>query len=56
MVRHMALRVGNRLQILPLILNEFKRLNSLLFPLKSSENLQFSNNFRGNRSKLIRLT
>ena len=38
------------LQILPLILSEFKRINLLLFPQKSSESPVFSDNFRGNKS------
>ena len=45
-------------QILLLILSEFKRINELLHPLKSFENLWFSDDFgggRGNRSSLIRL-
>ena len=33
-----------------LMLSEFKRINYLLLPLKSSENLRFSDDFRGNRS------
>ena len=38
------------LQILVLMLCEFKRINYLLFPLKSSENHRFSDDFRGNRN------
>ena len=38
-----------------LILGEFKRINWLLLPFKSIENLRFSDDFRGNRSYLIRL-
>ena len=34
-------------QILLLILSEFKRINELLHPLKSSVNLWFSDNFGG---------
>ena len=40
----------DRLQIPFLILGGFKRLNQLLFPLKSSENQRFSDDVRGNRS------
>ena len=40
---------------LVLIWSEFKRINSLLFPLKLSENSRFSNDFRGNRSYKTRL-
>ena len=36
------------------ILSEFKWINYLLIPLKSPENYRFSNNFRGNRTSLIR--
>ena len=35
------------LQIFPLIIREFKQINYLLFTLKSSENLRFSDDFRG---------
>ena len=42
--------IKDRLQISLLILSEFKRINWLLFPLKSSENLWFSDDFRENRS------
>ena len=38
------------LQILLLILSEFNRINKLVFPLKASKSLQFSDDFRGNRS------
>ena len=41
--------------VLFLILIEFKRINLLLFPLKSSESTWFSDDFRGNRSYLIRI-
>ena len=37
-------------QTLLLILSKFKWIKKLLFPLKSSENLRFSNSFRGNRT------
>ena len=40
----------DHLQILRLMLNEFKQINLLMFPLKSSENLRFSDDLRGNRS------
>ena len=36
-------------------ISEFRQHNWLLFPLKSSENLRFSDDFRENRSQLIRL-
>ena len=39
-------------QILLLILNEFKRINELLFPMKSSENLWFSVGLSENRLKV----
>ena len=45
----------HHLQILLLILKEFKLINYLLLPLKLSESLYFSDDFRGKRSKLIRL-
>ena len=38
------------LQIFPLLIREFKQINYLLFPLKLSENLWFSDVFRGKRS------
>ena len=38
------------LDILLLILSKFRRINQILFPMKSSENLWFSDEFRGNRS------
>ena len=40
-------------QILLLILREFKRINLLPFPLKSSENSRRFDDLRGNRSQLI---
>ena len=36
------------------IKNEFKLVNQLLFRLKSSENLWFSDDFRGNRSNSLK--
>ena len=45
----------DRLRIVLLILSEFKLITQLLFPLKSSENLWLSDDFRGNRSELIGL-
>ena len=39
-----------RCQTLLLILREFKRINQLLFPLKLSKNLWFSDNFREDRN------
>ena len=36
-------------QFSPVILSKFERINELLLPLKSSENLWFSDDFRGNR-------
>ena len=45
----------DRLQIWLHILSKFKRINIQLFPLKSSENLWFSDDFRGNNCILIRL-
>ena len=47
--------MGDRVQILLLILSKFKRINYLLFSLKSSENLLSSVDFRGNRSSLVHL-
>ena len=41
------------LQILLLILGDFKWINQLLFPLKYSGRLWFSNDFKGNKSWLI---
>ena len=46
-------RIRSRHQISLLILSEFKRINQLLFPLKSPENQRFSDDFRGDKSKLI---
>ena len=40
----------DHLQFSLLLLTEFKGINLLLFPLKSSENLLFFDDFRGNRS------
>ena len=40
----------DRRQILYLISSEFERINQLLIPLKSSESLWFSDEFRGIRS------
>ena len=45
----------DRLQISLLILREFKHINLLLLPLKSTENWRFSDDFKRNRSSLIRL-
>ena len=45
-----AMKVRDRLQGLLLILSKFKQTNYLLFPLKSSENHTFSDDFRENRS------
>ena len=42
--------IWDRLQISLLILSEFKYINELLLPLKSLKNLQFSDDFMGNRS------
>ena len=42
--------VRDRLQLSLLIFSQFKRINKLLFPLKSSDNLWFSYDFRGDRS------
>ena len=47
-------RVRDHLQISFLILNELKEINQLLFPLKSSENQMFPDDFRGNRSYSLR--
>ena len=38
-----------------LILSEIKWINTLLFPLKSSENQRFSDDFGGNRSYFMRI-
>ena len=45
----------DRLQILFLILDEFKRINEVSIPLKSSKNQGFSDDFRKNRNWLILL-
>ena len=45
----------DRGQIAPLILREFKQINEILSPLKSSENNRFPDEFRGNESYLIRV-
>ena len=47
--------VRNRRLISPLILSEYKWIKQVLFPLKSSENIWFSDDFRGNRSQFINL-
>ena len=46
-------KIRDRHQILRQILSQSKRIDQLLFPLKSSENHGFSDDFRGNRSWLI---
>ena len=51
----MHIVIRDRLQISLLVLTEFKWLNWLLFPLKSSENLGFLMIFMANRSFLIPL-
>ena len=43
----------DHLQISLLILRKFKQINRLIFPLESSENQRFANNFRRNRSYVI---
>ena len=48
-------QVKNRLQIPLLTLSEFKQISSVPFPLKSSENHKFSDDFKGKRGKLIPL-
>ena len=47
------MQVRDRRQISLLILSEFERINSLLFPVKSSKNLCFLDDFKGNRSYLF---
>ena len=42
--------IRDRLQISLLTMSEFKCINWLLIPLKSSENLSFSDHFRGNKN------
>ena len=42
----------NRLQVSPLMVGEFKQINEHLFPLKSTENRMFRNDFKGNVHKL----
>ena len=37
-----------------LIISKFKQINKILFPPKSSENHRFSDDFRGNKSYVIR--
>ena len=46
--------IKDRFQIMLLILSEFKQINELLSPLKSSENLWFSSDFRGHKNEVIR--
>ena len=46
---------GDHLRTSFLILGEFRRINQLKFPLKSSENRRFSDDFMKKRSYLIRL-
>ena len=48
-----SMQVRDRLQIPLLKLSRFKRINQLLFPLKWSENLLFSDGFRGDRTEFI---
>ena len=43
--------VRDRLQIPLPLSSQFKRINELLFPLKSSEYHRLSEDFRGNRSE-----
>ena len=45
-VEYKILRDGRKISLL--ILSEFRQINQLLFPLKSSENHSFSVDFRGN--------
>ena len=45
-----SIEIRDCLQNSILLLSEFKRNNYLLLPLKSSENLLFSDDFRENRS------
>ena len=40
----------DHLQISLLLLRKFKGINKILFPLKLSENLQFFDDFRGNKN------
>ena len=49
------LGIRDRHQILCLTLSKFSKINLFLFPLKSLENLWFSNDFRGIRSLVIQL-
>ena len=48
----MTVPLRDRRKISLLILSEFRRINLVLFPLKMSENLWFSDDFRGEQ-KLI---
>ena len=48
-------KCSEKILALVLITTEFKLMNWLLFPLKSSENQIFSDDFRGNRTCLIHL-
>ena len=45
-----ACSIRDPCQVLLLVLSEFNGINSLIFSLKSSENLWFPDHFRGNRS------
>ena len=51
-----ACYVRDHCQISLLKLSEFKRINQLLFPLKSSENLCFSDSFMRNINALIHVS
>ena len=50
-----GISLSDRRQISLLVMNKFKEINLIVFPLKSLEHRRFSDDFRGNRSSLIRL-
>ena len=50
MISTRKLHVKDRLQISLLFLNEIKRINPLLFPMRPPESQKFCDDFRGNRS------
>ena len=55
MLSLMYTKLKDYLQISLLILSQFEQINELLFPLKSSDNRRFSDDFGRNWTSLIRL-
>ena len=55
MLSLMYTKLKDYLQISLLILSQFEQINELLFPLKSSDNRRFNDDFGRNWTSLIRL-